>query len=354
MRIKTITAENMPEALRIIRDQLGPEALILGTRKVKNSNGQPTLEITAAVTDEPDTPIPTPPALAAVLAGIKPAAPPAVTPQPAQPAPHQQADQLIQTLGAHSIPADLSERLLTALPALRQAGFTEAEGLDMLLTKLLPLKPLAELLPKGRVHVFVGPTGAGKTTLISKLAVQARQTGTSIGLMSLDDQKIAGFEPWAIAAEAMGEQAYLVSHPEDLTAAAQSLGPRQWVFIDTPGLSPYDRRGMLSLRKRLQALGLPVTAHLVVPANLHGSSMALLPLAFQPFRPQSIIFTRLDETAHFGPLVATLAGHGIAGGLATDTPSISQPALPLTGRWLAEALTSAPRQPILELQEDPT
>lgn len=345
MRIKTITADNMADALRIIRDQLGPEALILGTRKVKNSSGQPTLEITAAVTDEPETPIPTPPALASVLASARPGA--QAAPPPAEPPP----PSLSQTLHAHGLPADLSERLLTALPALQQAGFSAAEGLEMLLTKLLPLKPLPEVLPKGRVHVFVGPTGAGKTTLIAKLAVQARQTGTTIGLMSLDDQKIAGFEPLAVTAEALGEQAFLLSTPEDLTAAAQALGPRQWVFIDTPGLSPYNRPAMVALKARLQALGMPCTVHLVVPANLHGPALALLPLAFQPLNPQSIMFTRLDETSHLGPLVATLAGHGLAGGVATNHPLVSQPALPLTGHWLAGALAAPPRQPTLELQE---
>ncbi len=349
MRIKTITAENMADALRIIRDQLGPEALILGTRKVKNGQGQATLEITAAVTDEPEAPIPTPPALAAVLADAKPATPPPSLPA-VLPAP---AVNLAQTLAAHGLPPEFAERLLTALPALRQAGFSEPEGLDMLLTKLLPLKSLADLLPKGRIHVFVGPTGAGKTTLISKLAVQARQTGTSVGLMSLDDQKIAGFEPLAVTAEALGEQAFLISRPEDLATAAQSLGPRQWVVIDTPGFSPYNGPGMLALKKRLTALGLPFTVHLVVPANLHGAAMALLPLAFQPLAPQSLMFTRLDETAHLGPLVATLSAHSLPGGLATDTPLISQPAMPLTGRWLAEALAIPPRQPTFSLEETP-
>ncbi|NBV54924.1 MAG: hypothetical protein EBR79_04330, partial [Proteobacteria bacterium] len=54
MRIKTITAESMEKALHLIRSQLGPEALILSTRKVPGKNGQTTLEITAAI-NEPES-----------------------------------------------------------------------------------------------------------------------------------------------------------------------------------------------------------------------------------------------------------------------------------------------------------
>jgi len=251
-------------------------------------------------------------------------------------------------LEAHGVPPALVETLHTALPGLQAAGFTASEALAMLLGKQLRFLNPAEALPGGAAQVFVGPHGAGKTTLVAKLAWQAKQRGQRLGLLSLDDQKIGGFEPLAIAAEIFGTQAHLIADQDDLRAAASKLaggGAQEGLLLDTAGLNPFAPKAVSSLKQRLTALGLPVQVHLVLPANLNPADMAMLPVACHALAPQSLIFTKLDCTTRYGALVATAVASGLPLGLATHAADMATPPLALTAAWLAEALLELPKQP---------
>lgn len=347
MRITTLTAEKMTDALKLIREQLGPEALILNTRKI-TVNGNETLEITAAVNEpEPVAPKPNPqrapiPSVAplAKLYAEKPSE--AFLAQPdTQPLPNL----ISSTLEAHQLPANLVAPLGTALPGLKSAGFTEAEALAMLLGKQLCFQTATEALPQGGVHVYVGPHGAGKTTLIAKLAIQAKQQGRKFGILSLDTQKIGGFEPLAIAAEIFGEHAYLIQNPTDLHSAATTLGPRQALLIDTGGFNPFAKRAVFNLQQQLSSLNIPMNVHLVLPANLNPADLAVLPIACHALNLKSLIFTKLDCTSRFGALVATAHGSQLPVGIATHAADMATPPLHLTPAWLAESLLQLPQQP---------
>lgn len=336
MRIKTITAANMADALRVIRDQLGPEALILATKKTKNEKGEPTLEITAALKDED-----------VVASTVRPeavAARPAEAARTALPE-RRGAAVAVGPLAQHHIPADLLAKLEGSLPALQAAGFGLVDALEMLLGKLLPLRPPGDMVARGGVHVLVGPTGAGKTTLLTKLAQQHMQAGTRVGMMSLDDTHAAGFARLQQIANGMGERAYLLQSPADLRAAAAHMGPRQMLLLDTPGISSQSPESMKVLAARLNDLELPLTVHLVLPANLFGATLATMPLAFGMLNPTSVIFSKLDDTEYVGPLVGALAAHRLAGGMFTHSPRPDVPPQPLSARYLAEVLSAPPVHP---------
>jgi flagellar biosynthesis protein FlhF len=328
MRIKTITAPKMADALSIIRQQLGPEALILGTRKVPGQNGEQTLEITAAVNEPEPASHPTAETF---------------TPAPRRPAPA--TPKLADILQQHGLAPDLITKFTAALPGLESAGFNQAEALEMLLAKLIPFKPVADLLTPGQAHLFIGPPGAGKTTLIAKLAVQTKNSGRSVGMLSLDNQKIAGFEPLAITAETLGDHAHLIASPTDLRTAAQALGPRHILLIDTPGLNPYNPQAATALYQRLQGLGIPLVTHLVLPADMNAEDMAALPIATHRFNLTSLAVTRLDCTTRYGAVATTAAHAALPLGLASHNGDFATPPLSLTAQWLAQALATLPRQP---------
>lgn len=334
MRIKTITAPKMADALAIIRQQLGPEALILGTRKVAGQNGEQTLEITAAVNEAEPASRAT--SEAPDFLATKPHAP-----RPPQPAPAGMEGILRQ----QGLAEDLVAKFAAALPGLESAGFNAAEALEMLLAKIIPFKAPAEILTPGRAHLFLGPPGAGKTTLIAKLAVQTKKNGQTVGLLSLDDQKIAGFEPLAITAETLGDTAHLIANVADLRTAAQSLGPRHVLLIDTPGLNPYNPQAATALYQRLQTLGIPFTTHLTVPADMNAADMAALPVATHRFTLHSLAVTRLDCTTRYGAVATTAAHAALPLGLAAHSGNFAAPPLALTAQWLAQALGTLPRQP---------
>ncbi len=333
MRIRTLTAPTMADALTIIRQELGPEALILSTRKVAGADGKPTLEITAAV-NEPEP-------------ASKPAdTTPSHRPAPANPhRPPSDDTSLSGILRHHGVSDALITKLAAALPGLQSAGFAAPEALEMLLSKMATFTPAAEALKPGQAHLFIGPPGAGKTTLVAKLAVQAKQNGRKVGILSLDDQKLGGFEPLAITAETLDDTAHLLTGPAALKTAAQTLGPRHLLLIDTPALNPYQPQAFTQLKQKLDNLGVPVITHLVIPADLNADDMALLPVATHRFNPSSIIATRLDCTTRYGALLNTAAASSLPLGLASHSASVAAAPLGLTPQWLAQALGTLPRQP---------
>ncbi|NBV54708.1 MAG: hypothetical protein EBR79_03240 [Proteobacteria bacterium] len=159
---------------------------------------------------------------------------------------------------------------------------------------------------------------------------------------------MGGFEPLAIAAELLGETAHLLTNRHDLSSAAQTLGPRHLLLIDTPGLNPYQPSHLQQLAQHIAALQLPpekIATHLVVPTTLNEPDMAALPVACHRFSLASMVFTKLDATNRYGALTGTAANANLPVGLATHTPDMASAPIPLTAKWLAEALNHLPRQP---------
>jgi flagellar biosynthesis protein FlhF len=340
MRIKTLTAPHMADAVKMIREQLGAEALILSTRKVKGADGQPTLEITAAVEDNDVPPTQSKELVPAkVVEALERRATPA-----GRAALPEAGKGIASTLRAHGVGADLIARIEDAAVGLRASGFSDADAVEMLLGKLLAFKAPADAVTRGHAHVLLGPPGAGKTTLVAKLAINAKRMGLTVGVMSLDDQKIGGFEPLRVTADVLGDVAHLIRGPEDLAKAAKALGPKHVLLIDTPGLTPTRRGEVAQFRMRLESLRIPYVSHLVLPAPYNADDMQALPVVFGAYTPATLMVSRLDETTRFGAVATTAHAHRIPLALGSDGPDYAAAPVALSARWLAEQLARTPQQ----------
>lgn len=315
----------MKDALRIIKNDLGQDAIVLSTRKIKGPGGETTLEITAAIDKVPE--------------------PMNLRPADIQSHPSPPSDEagLAATFTSHGLAPDHINTLLKATTGVSNAGFSAADALEMVLGKKAAFQPAATLIKRGHAHVFIGPTGAGKTTLLSKLAVERKKSGASIGLLSLDDQKIGGFDPLVTVAEILGEQAHLIQTGHDLASAGSKLGKRNYLFIDTPGLNLLHPHETEQFRQRLDALGFPLVVHLVLPANLNRVDLSAIPYAFRDFNPVSALFTKLDETPQFGAIVNVALDHPLAIGLASTSPRLEDPPLVLDPVVFSHRLLTAPQ-----------
>ncbi len=149
--------------------------------------------------------------------------------------------------------------------------------------------------------VFVGPTGAGKTTVLAKLGRKLTQAGRSVRYASLDPLGIT-------ALQAVGGVDADVDRSElPITAARNGADVKRLlrgspgtdvVLLDTPGLSPRDATGLAALARELARIGRGDRSetYLVLPANASRASLELCIRGFSAISVDATVITKLDET----------------------------------------------------------
>lgn len=121
-----------------------------------------------------------------------------------------------------------------------------------------------------RVVALVGPTGAGKTTTLAKLAVHPAAFGQArVALLTLDTYRagaVAQLETYAHVARLPLEVAYDAAEAERARRRRRDAGV---LLVDTPGRGPrgVGGEGAEAWRDALDALA-PDEVHLVLPATI--------------------------------------------------------------------------------------
>ncbi len=140
---------------------------------------------------------------------------------------------------------------------------------------------------RGRRVAFVGPTGAGKTTAVAKLACELRLRGWDVHVVSADTWRAAATKQLAESVKAAG----VPVHPP--AALAQTL-PSDVVLVDLPGLHPglSDRWSWVQ-----EAIGRlrPHEVHLVVSAAYAPAVLQRVQQDLHGLGPSRCVLTHLDE-----------------------------------------------------------
>ena len=282
----------MKEALRAVREELGPDALILSTRVVaapgmKGWFGSRVVELTA-VAERP------------ALSDGRHAD---VAPDARQP--QRDADrsggEIAARLQAAGLDESLARDVAGALPARRRRGATADLIRRILADQLTPLTaPEDDYAP---IEVFVGPPGVGKTTTIAKLAAQERaRNGRRLALMSADGFRVGAVEQLRLYADILGSPLTVARTPAELETALE--GAKRPLLLDTAGRSPSDdvSREMLRVLKGRRG----VRTHVVLAAGTPPATARRVLDRFEDARPSRVVITKLDEAESLGPLVAVL------------------------------------------------
>lgn len=146
-----------------------------------------------------------------------------------------------------------------------------------------------------RLVALVGPTGAGKTTTLAKLAKHPLAFGERrVGVLCLDTWRVGGIEQARQFAELAKLPFEVAYETADLGPALQRLRDCDVVLVDTPGRGP---RAVADLREA-QALVLelaPDEVHLVMPAGMQRALARNILTAHLPFGVTHLLLTKFDE-----------------------------------------------------------
>jgi flagellar biosynthesis protein FlhF len=220
------------------------------------------------------------------------------------------ASPLLSDLQARLMAADLDGELVNQIldTVYQRAASAPASG------ELLERAVVAELekrilvntslgTPAGdrpRIAALVGPSGAGKTTTLAKLAVQHGLTARRpLLLLSMDDYRVAGAEQLRAYATILGAGFQALDTVGALAQALEEHQSKGLILIDTPGYGPRDMDRASELARFLSTRP-DISTHLVLTASMKSADLTRVADRFEIFRPDYLVFTRLDETDSFG------------------------------------------------------
>ena len=241
---------------------------------------------------------------------------------PNRPLSWQQAQiwQRCQDLG---IDPSWADKLVSALPEDDNIEKGWAHCLKYIAEDL----PLAEnnMLQTGGCFAFVGPTGAGKSTTIGKLAAQyvINHGNEDIALITMDNYRIAAHDQLKAFARIMEVPLIVLEPNGDLSAILDQLSDKKFILIDTAGLAIQDSHFSVQL-SMLKGAGNRVSTLLALPLT---SQARCLQENYEHFKPVGIdgcIFTKLDECFSLGQAMSIASVTRLPIHMVTDGPHIPE------------------------------
>ncbi|MDP7034562.1 MAG: hypothetical protein QF752_08710 [Planctomycetota bacterium] len=164
-----------------------------------------------------------------------------------------------------------------------------------------------------RRFVFLGPPGMGKTTTVAKIASHLRlRHGADLALLSIDTRRVAAAEQLRAYAEMLGVPCSTVRNEEELSEKIREYSSREYLLVDTPGLSEGDAddsNWTASTLGRLEGS----ESFLVLSATTRLASMEPIFERFRPLGPRKLVITKIDESVTGWGLVESVRLFG--GGL---------------------------------------
>ncbi len=308
MRLKSFIANSVPEAMKLVRDTLGPEAVIVSTQQ-DGSDGK--VKITAALEDTP-------------LDELDLSDPPAAL---------DSIDALGEGLDFHRVPAGLADRLLNS--AAHLATTDPVSALAGALDVVLSFAPPPEG-QTGRPLMLAGPPGAGKTATAAKLCARVRLAGRHSTLITMETVKAGGLAQVSTFAEALGAGLAQAPDAKTLQDLLRDCPKKNLAVIDTVGVNPLDDAERTRLSEIAEAAGADLV--LVLAAGGDVLESAECAVAFSEAGAGRLIATKLDASRRLGGVLSAADGGRLALAAVGVSPSIGDGLAPINPVSLARLI----------------
>ncbi|WP_422121932.1 flagellar biosynthesis protein FlhF [Planococcus sp. X10-3] len=343
MRLKTYIVQNVSEALPMIKRDLGADALILNTKKVKVGGfigffQKEKLEVTAAVEAKPKKkkavqPEKDEPSVADIQQPAPPYSPNSVNHKNS--ADERETGDLInelkgikqfmmqsmqedhlpvtlqplnQRLNSQEVTKEIQSEILSKmmLKLGQQPDISTAQIHRMAKTEIIRLIGLHQQKPEVKdpeIICFIGPTGVGKTTTIAKIAADLMlREGKRVGLITSDTYRIAAVEQLKTYAGILNIPIQVVDSAEDLTLAMTELKACDIILMDTAGRN-YQQKQYIDDLEALLSDKNKIQINLVLSLTSKYEDMRKIIDNFQTIKMDQLLLTKQDETSSSGAIL---------------------------------------------------
>lgn len=189
-----------------------------------------------------------------------------------------------------------------------------------------------------RVVALVGPTGAGKSTTLAKLAAHyAIAARRRVGLLSLDTFRVGAFEQMRIYAEVLDVPLLAADCPAAAATALDRFSDRELILVDTVGHAPGDGPRLSELARLLAAAD-PDEVHLVLAAPTERRSLLAAVEGFRRLAPSHLLLSKLDEAYALGGVVEVAIRAGLPLSYFSQGQDVPEQIVPAAAEALAAAV----------------
>ncbi len=156
---------------------------------------------------------------------------------------------------------------------------------------------------KSKIIALVGPTGVGKTTCIAKLAVISKILhNLDIGLISIDTYRLGAIDQLKIFAEISNIEMEVAYEAKDMPSIINKFKKKDIIFIDTAGRSQKNIEQLKETEEFLKAVNVDET-YLVLSSTSTTKNLFDVAENFKLYNYNSVIFTKIDEAVSFGNML---------------------------------------------------
>jgi flagellar biosynthesis protein FlhF len=259
---------------------------------------------------------------------------------------------LIRRLRELGLGAALAQKIASEIPEQPDSERAWRQALA-LLAHYLPVTN-DDILSDGGVVALVGPTGVGKTTSVAKLAARylLRHGPKSVALITADDQRIGAHEQLKIYGQILDIPVRVARDHATLQAALSELRAHRLILIDTAGMSQRDVR-LVEQLSMVRSGSPAVKLFLVLAANAQIAALEETVAAFGAVALQGAIITKADETSSLGGVLSVLSTHGLPVAYVSEGQRVPEDLVPARSHSLVSRCVAVMQQTRTALAKQP-
>jgi len=210
--------------------------------------------------------------------------------------------------------ADIDRRLAAGIIGMTSRELTDSSIgnekdafkvlMDVMRRQLKTAGPIDLLSSGPKVVILVGPTGVGKTTTLAKIAAHySMLRRKKVGLLTIDTFRIGAVEQLGTYANILELPLKVANTPRQMRSYVNEYRDMDLVLVDTGGRSHKDRAKMAEL---LSFVGdrddMYYEVYLLLSAATKNRDLIEITREFGKMAIDNLVFTKLDECNSFGGL----------------------------------------------------